>query len=400
MLAFGNGREGINSRFGGGVIHASTITDNNFYGLNTDNLTHNQLLVTNNGSGASDASLSHSFSSNSTISYLGIPSTDSVNASAVSSTSQSFASVQDWFNFESKYRGWIPATNYSSNPTFCATGGTCTVFDYSLTSAATQVVNQSKVLGTQNELFTAGATCPTAVAGTATSTYTAQQWNGIYTAAVSIPYLQNAIEILNTGGNNNGLCESGESCIYLPNYGVYPGEGTLSTQTCNFQNGTVTNVKMYGYSQVASSLSATPRVLVTQTPRPTPTPEAPTPTPGPTATPAPTPGDVSSIIADGHTWIQGHTTSGSCQTVCSAYSLSCDQSRMNTMSTDSSCTIAKKILPGLSCLLCGPSDSSNPYCFSPGYPDDGSQSAYYNLTGSYSCSTVPDTRVVPICPCH
>src|SRR5262249_51927166 len=48
--------------------------------------------------------------------------------------------------------------------------------------------------------------------------------------------------------NHNGLCETGEHCIYAPNFGAYQGTGTLST--CTFQNGTVTGVTMYGYSTI------------------------------------------------------------------------------------------------------------------------------------------------------
>ena len=75
-----------------------------------------------------------------------------------------------------------------------------------------------------------------------------------YTNSVPVTYtfLANAMEIMGDGiGNDNGLCETGESCIYTPNFGAYQGEGDYMAQgTCSFQNGTVSNVKMYAYPTI------------------------------------------------------------------------------------------------------------------------------------------------------
>ena len=65
-------------------------------------------------------------------------------------------------------------------------------------------------------------------------------------------YLLNAIELVldpvrNPNGNNNGLCETGEGCLYMPNFGAYQGEGSL-VGPCTFQNGLVHGVSLYGYS--------------------------------------------------------------------------------------------------------------------------------------------------------
>ncbi len=41
-------------------------------------------------------------------------------------------------------------------------------------------------------------------------------------------YLRHAVEILGDGiGNDNLLCESGETCLYTPNIGSYQGHGNL-----------------------------------------------------------------------------------------------------------------------------------------------------------------------------
>jgi len=48
-------------------------------------------------------------------------------------------------------------------------------------------------------------------------------------------------------GNDNGVCESNEACLYAPNFGVYQGEGALAE--CVYQDaaGPVVGVTMYGY---------------------------------------------------------------------------------------------------------------------------------------------------------
>ena len=67
--------------------------------------------------------------------------------------------------------------------------------------------------------------------------------------ANGINFLKYAFEIGDDDiGNNNGLCESNEACIYTPNVGSFQGEGDYKTPgTCTFTGGTVVNVQIYGY---------------------------------------------------------------------------------------------------------------------------------------------------------
>ncbi len=71
-------------------------------------------------------------------------------------------------------------------------------------------------------------------------------------------YLENTIEVLNDSvGNDNGLCESGETCIFNPNRGAYPGHGNLvsastavtNTPSCSNigTGGTIENVTLLKY---------------------------------------------------------------------------------------------------------------------------------------------------------
>lgn len=77
-----------------------------------------------------------------------------------------------------------------------------------------------------------------------------------YTAPKRV--LKNAVEIIDPNlegygpGNHDGLCESGESCTYSPNFGSYQGSGVLNS--CQFQsNGGISDVFIRGWSQNGSN---------------------------------------------------------------------------------------------------------------------------------------------------
>jgi hypothetical protein len=59
-------------------------------------------------------------------------------------------------------------------------------------------------------------------------------------------FLKAAMEQEGTGGDDDYLCEQGETCIYTPNIGIYQGHGTLGS--CSFvPNGGLSGVTMKGY---------------------------------------------------------------------------------------------------------------------------------------------------------
>jgi hypothetical protein len=122
----------------------------------------------------------------------------------------------------------------------CTSGNTCRIFDFTLKNTGTNYYNRSGNGNTANSAFTNGAACPAEVAGSTAITDLNQ--------VTAHTFLPNAVEIVGDGlGNDNGLCESGEACIYTPNIGFYQGTGNYSTNSCIFSNGTVSNVIMYGY---------------------------------------------------------------------------------------------------------------------------------------------------------
>jgi hypothetical protein len=90
---------------------------------------------------------------------------------------------------------------------------------------------------TANPPFVVGAPCPAPAAG-----------DRVIAAATGETYLRDATEVFfDARGNEDGLCESGEACIYSPNFGAYQGEGDYRGRACTFVAATVTGVELYAH---------------------------------------------------------------------------------------------------------------------------------------------------------
>ena len=157
---------------------------------------------------------------------------------------QTYDGDNDFFNFENWFRslgkdgGAFPSVDNKGS----CTSGDCRIWDFRLSSMDTYFLNRSDDGLNANEVFQANMTCPSAVHGNKTLT------NSV--ASTPLTFLKNASEIFfDDIGNDNGLCESNEACIYHPNIGAYQGEGGLSEETCSFVDGTVSNVSMYAYKE-------------------------------------------------------------------------------------------------------------------------------------------------------
>ena len=148
----------------------------------------------------------------------------------------------DWFNSDKPYlRAWGKDGSFFPNADNKNewTAGTGRLWDLSLASNDAQILNRTGTGTSSNNAFVNASTCPAEVHG-----------NQVAVDQHSTPntFLLNASEIItDTTGDNDGLCESNEACIYSPNFGAYQGHGDYLTQTCTFQNGTVTGVTMYAY---------------------------------------------------------------------------------------------------------------------------------------------------------
>ncbi len=147
-----------------------------------------------------------------------------------------FDAITNWVDFDNRFRGWgIRGTNFpveADTLGHCFPGATCGIWDW-------RVRRTDTVLRNAHGAFTADAPCPASVHG-----------DEVLTDQLSIPntFLRAAVEVmLDERGDDDGLCESNEACIYAPNFGAYQGEGDFAAQTCTFVDGAVSGVTMYGY---------------------------------------------------------------------------------------------------------------------------------------------------------
>lgn len=131
----------------------------------------------------------------------------------------------DWVHFDTVYRGWgkdgsaFPATDHQGR----WSTGTGRIWDWSLLSSG-------KVIRGVLEI----------PKGNDTLTHT---WSNLG----SITFLRNAIEVQRDGsGNDNGLCESKETCLYAPNYGSYQGHAALISAG-PFSDGVLTGITLMKY---------------------------------------------------------------------------------------------------------------------------------------------------------
>ena len=84
------------------------------------------------------------------------------------------------------------------------------------------------------------AACDTAVPG---STFSSTGGNHCENT-----YLRNASEIMGDGiGNDNGLCETDETCLFTPNIGSYQGHGSLVSAGTFTDGDTITGVTLKEY---------------------------------------------------------------------------------------------------------------------------------------------------------
>ncbi len=168
--------------------------------------------------------------------------TSDTNPTSTSGLGSYSTSALDWFSFDTLFRGWGlngSAFPNSDNVGRCTTGS-CSIWDLALQVTDTTALNRTGDGSAANGAFTNGSSCPSAASGSDVITHT-------YTGEI---FVRNATEIVDPDdgiGDDDGLCESGEACIYNPNFGGYQGDGDYTTESCTFSPGTVTGVTMFGY---------------------------------------------------------------------------------------------------------------------------------------------------------
>jgi len=157
--------------------------------------------------------------------------TDTSNGSNTNGTS-ALASITDWINFETLFRAFGKSGSAFANSDHrgrCSTGGeTCQIWDWRLLSTDTVLLDKSEDGATANTFN--GSDCPDAVDGdsvvidqrTSAQTFLANAWE---------PWGDSS-------GDDDGICETGEICVYSPNFGAYQGHGDFTTQSCTQPSGT------------------------------------------------------------------------------------------------------------------------------------------------------------------
>lgn len=173
-----------------------------------------------------------------------------------------FASITDWHGFENRYRGW--GAQGSATPDCLAQGRCdatamgsvgCQVYDYSLRTSIDEVLRvPSRAPPTGNDVlsmdFPVGDFFGLADEAACRARFSQPQF---LSADASHPYprcrvtfLAHAREVLRDSvGNDNLLCESGETCLFTPNRASYQGHGPLVPRPgFTFVNGTITGVTL------------------------------------------------------------------------------------------------------------------------------------------------------------
>jgi hypothetical protein len=140
----------------------------------------------------------------------------------------------DWTTFQQAKRGWGPdATTTLGSISTCRTGQSCRIFDW-------QLLNADVVI---HKLFLK------LLDGKAVNTLTHTLSDGTV-----LTFMKNAREEMGDvmsnptkGGNENGLCESNETCVFAPNLGAYQGHGPKASAG-TWIDGVVVGVDLQAFS--------------------------------------------------------------------------------------------------------------------------------------------------------
>ncbi len=197
--------------------------------------------------GSSDAMVNNlGFSSPVGAEFIGAVTTESANTtSGLSNGTAANPNSFDWFNFDNPYQGWGPLAADVSTGARCILASTCQIWDYRLRAGGADLLGKpiaaAAGAAADSQLMT-----HTWVATNATDC--ALIPGAVFAAGVcQSVFLRRAIELIGPTGNQNGLCESNEVCLYTPNFGAYQGEGVLAYHD-PISIGAVTNVTLVEYS--------------------------------------------------------------------------------------------------------------------------------------------------------
>jgi hypothetical protein len=276
LAAVNNNTGGIVTGSSDSNIFANLLATENSYGVQENNSNFNSftglLKVGNNNifncdspfggtpglesvtcanAGSSDATLTTGVSA--AASFVEKVTVDDTSNTSDTNGSAPYNSITDWASFDNPYRGWGKDSNdafpNSLHALRCTTIDTCRIWDWSLANGDTgdggsPALQDVLSLPSGDNTLTHTWQAPTAAA--ACNLIPGAVWNaGAGTCTSTL--LRNAVEIIDDGlGNENGLCESNETCLFTPNIGSYQGHGDLITAGA-FTGGTITGVTLLRY---------------------------------------------------------------------------------------------------------------------------------------------------------
>jgi len=170
---------------------------------------------------------------------------DTVNSSSFYPSSPgtlAYSSITDWISFENIYRsfgkdgGDFPD---SGNHGRC-TSGMCRLWDWSLVQTDDKLRNIFPIpTGNDAGIYTWKAanseTCDK-VKGAV--------WTGTKCQSTALKY---SVELPGEGGNDNGICEANEVCLYTPNLTSYQGHGEIVNSIFGTGDGSIPGVTLKKY---------------------------------------------------------------------------------------------------------------------------------------------------------
>ncbi len=175
--------------------------------------------------------------------FAGPVTSDGVNSSHVAGVFSTPNFNTDLFSFANPFRvlGLANANAFPDVLHKGAASANLQIYDFRVKTGDVAISNVSGDGTSDNGAFTNLSPCP---AGVDSDTE--------YETMFGNQFLRNAMEIMDNIGDNDGLCEDAEACIYSPNFGFYQGSGSYIGNQCTFANGSagigVDDVVMFGHT--------------------------------------------------------------------------------------------------------------------------------------------------------
>lgn len=187
-------------------------------------------------------------------SFVGkVTSDDTVNVDDVSGTVGFPAdpTVFDWSSYENGFRGWgIDGSAFpSADHRGAWTAGMGRIWDLSLLSSDILIrgVLSKPLLGDSLNTIEHKWLALAADQAACDDVFPGSVWNAIDDCRST--FLVNASEIAGDDiGNDNGLCETNETCLYMPNLGSYQGHGATQSAGTFVDGDTITGVTILEYA--------------------------------------------------------------------------------------------------------------------------------------------------------